>query len=110
MSVRVRPPAPINTANAVTQQTHRMKALCSRGAACLLSSKRPFGGLGREAVVVSGDLEIPRAGRRDVEMIKKGLRQAYRGHFERDFEALLLAHGWPWVEEGKQALLEFVSD
>ncbi len=46
-----------------------------------------------------------------VETITMGLNQAYRGHLGPEFEALLLAQGWPWVEEGKQALLlEFVSD
>ena len=75
-----------------------------------MRERQGLGGLGRAAVVVVGDLEIPRASRRDVEMIKKGLKQAYRGHFGRDFEVLLLAHGWPWVEKGRQALLEFVSD
>lgn len=43
------------------------------------------------------------------EQTKKGLREAYRGLLELDFEHLLLAHGDPVVGTGKEALRRFVD-
>jgi hypothetical protein len=40
---------------------------------------------------------------------KRGLKAAYRGLLDREFDHLLLAHGWPWIGGGKQALREFVE-
>ena len=45
----------------------------------------------------------------DPESVKAGLRAAYRGLLEREFDHLLLAHGWPWIGGGKQALREFIT-
>jgi hypothetical protein len=45
----------------------------------------------------------------DSEAIKGGLREAYRGLLDREFDHLLLAHGNPWVGGGRQALREFVG-
>ena len=45
----------------------------------------------------------------DPEGVKSGLRQAYGRLLEREFDHLLLAHGWPWVTGGKRALREFVE-
>lgn len=41
--------------------------------------------------------------------IKAGLKQAYGRLLDREFDHLLLAHGFPWIGGGKQALREFVS-
>lgn len=43
------------------------------------------------------------------EQTKDGLRAAYRGLLELDFDCLLLAHGAPVPREGKAALREFVD-
>jgi hypothetical protein len=43
------------------------------------------------------------------EETKQGLRDAYRGLLELDFDALLLAHGAPIPKGGKQALGRFVG-
>jgi hypothetical protein len=40
----------------------------------------------------------------DAERVKRGLRAAYRRLAARDFEHLLLAHGNPWLHEGRAAL------
>jgi hypothetical protein len=45
----------------------------------------------------------------DAETVKAGLYNAYRGLLERDFDALLFAHGEPLVGGGHAALKEFVS-
>ncbi len=45
----------------------------------------------------------------DPEAVKQGLRASFRRLLERDFDHLLLAHGDPWIEGGKQALSEFVE-
>ncbi len=45
----------------------------------------------------------------DPEGVKAGLRRSYRRLLNRDFEHLLLAHGHPWVGQGKRALLDFVE-
>jgi hypothetical protein len=45
----------------------------------------------------------------DPEETKAGLREAYRGLLDLDFELLLLAHGNPVVSDGKEALRAFVS-
>jgi glyoxylase-like metal-dependent hydrolase (beta-lactamase superfamily II) len=45
----------------------------------------------------------------DPETVKEGLRASYRRLLDRDFDHLLLAHGWPWVGGGKQALREFMT-
>ena len=41
--------------------------------------------------------------------IKAGLKEAYGKLLDRDFDHLLLAHGDPWIEGGKQAVREFVE-
>lgn len=41
--------------------------------------------------------------------VKKGLREAYGRLLERPFDTLLLAHGWPVVGNGHEALAEFVQ-
>jgi hypothetical protein len=43
------------------------------------------------------------------EQTKDGLRQAYRGLLDLDFDLLLLAHGRPIVDGGKDALRSFVA-
>jgi len=45
----------------------------------------------------------------DAAKVKAGLRDGYRGLLDRDFDHLLLAHGWPLIGGGKQALREFVA-
>ena len=45
----------------------------------------------------------------DLEAVKGALRDVYRRLLERDFDHLLLAHGFPWIGGGKQALREFVG-
>jgi hypothetical protein len=45
----------------------------------------------------------------DAEQTKAGLRAAYRGLLDLDFDALLLAHGDPIVTGGKSALRKFVE-
>jgi hypothetical protein len=45
----------------------------------------------------------------DPEAVKRGLRDAYSGLLERDFDNLLFAHGDPVLGEGKRALREFCS-
>ena len=45
----------------------------------------------------------------DPEQTKRGLRDAYRGLLELDFDALLLAHGLPIAAGGKDALRRFVE-
>ncbi len=45
----------------------------------------------------------------DPEETKAGLRRAYRGLLDLDFDRLLLAHGNPVVSDGKEALRAFVS-
>ena len=41
--------------------------------------------------------------------VKAGLRASYGRLLERDFDHLLLAHGPPWIEGGKQALRDFLD-
>ncbi len=41
--------------------------------------------------------------------VKTRLRESYRRLLERDFDHLLLAHGLPWVDGGKQALRDFAG-
>jgi len=43
------------------------------------------------------------------EEVKQGLRAAYRGLLDLEFDHLLLAHGQPWIGGGKQVLREFVG-
>ena len=45
---------------------------------------------------------------KDTGGVKAGLKRSYGRLLERDFDHLLLAHGWPWIEGGKRALREFV--
>lgn len=45
----------------------------------------------------------------DPEAVKEGLRNAYRGLLERDFDTLLFAHGEPLVGGGRAALKEFLG-
>jgi hypothetical protein len=46
----------------------------------------------------------------DPEAVKDGLRNRYRAQLERDFDALLLAHGEPITKGAKALLRRFVSD
>jgi hypothetical protein len=43
------------------------------------------------------------------EQTKQGLRDAYNGLLALDFDVLLLAHGAPVVEDGKDALRAFAA-
>lgn len=45
----------------------------------------------------------------DPEGVKAGLRQAYAGILDRDFDSLLFAHGDPIVGGGKEALRSFAQ-
>jgi hypothetical protein len=45
----------------------------------------------------------------DPESVKDGLRAAFRGLLERDFDHLLFAHGEPLVGGGRAALKEFLE-
>jgi hypothetical protein len=45
----------------------------------------------------------------DPEGVKSGLRDAILRLLEQRFDHLLLAHGWPWIGGGKQALRDFVG-
>jgi hypothetical protein len=45
----------------------------------------------------------------DPEGVKAGLREAYAGILDRDFDSLLFAHGDPMVGGGKEALREFAQ-
>jgi hypothetical protein len=45
----------------------------------------------------------------DPEAVKDGLRTAYRGLLDRDFDTLLFAHGEPLVGGGKDALRSFAE-
>lgn len=47
----------------------------------------------------------------DPKGVKAGLRKAYRRLVrERNFDHLLLAHGWPWIGGGKSALKTFIAE
>lgn len=41
--------------------------------------------------------------------VKAKLQKSYRRLLERNFDHLLLAHGWPWVGGGRQALRDFAG-
>ena len=43
------------------------------------------------------------------EAVKRGLREVFRRHLERDFDHLLFAHGQPWVGGAKTALHRFLA-
>lgn len=45
----------------------------------------------------------------DPEVVKRGLRAAYRRLLMLDFDHLLLAHGHPWIGGAKRALADFVG-
>lgn len=45
----------------------------------------------------------------DPERVKAGLKEAFRGLLDRDFENLLFAHGDPLIGGGKEALREFAT-
>ena len=45
----------------------------------------------------------------DPDGTKRGLREAYAGLLELDFDTLLLAHGDPVVSGGREALRAFVE-
>ncbi len=45
----------------------------------------------------------------DPPAVKAGLKRAYARLLDRPFGTLLLAHGWPIVGKGKEALREFVG-
>jgi hypothetical protein len=44
-----------------------------------------------------------------VESVKRGLREAYRGLCDLEWDTLLLAHGHPLVGEGKEKLRDFAA-
>jgi hypothetical protein len=46
---------------------------------------------------------------RDPEGVKSALRRSYARLLEHPFDHLTLAHGWPWIGGGKQALRAFVE-
>jgi hypothetical protein len=41
--------------------------------------------------------------------VKRGLKKAFCGHLERDFNHLLFAHGKPWVGGAKEGLRQFLE-
>jgi len=41
--------------------------------------------------------------------VKARIRESYRHLLELDFDHLLLAHGWPWIGGGRQALRDFAG-
>jgi hypothetical protein len=45
----------------------------------------------------------------EVEGIKRGLKAAYRRLVQEDFAHLLLAHGLPWLNDGREALRAWVG-
>jgi hypothetical protein len=45
----------------------------------------------------------------DPDGVKAGLKRSYQRLLQRDFDHLLLAHGWPWIGGGKQALRDFLE-
>lgn len=45
----------------------------------------------------------------DPEAVKRALQRSYGRLLEFPFDHLLLAHGWPWIGGGKQALQDFVE-
>lgn len=50
---------------------------------------------------------VPEQYMEDPEQTKQGLREAYAGLLDLDFEVLLVAHGTPWVGGAKDALRRF---
>lgn len=46
----------------------------------------------------------------EVARVKRGLRDAYRPLLALEWDALLLAHGLPWLPGGRDALRRFVAD
>jgi hypothetical protein len=44
------------------------------------------------------------------ERVKRGLKTAYRRLAEQDFEHLLMAHGNPWVHDGRDALRAWATE
>jgi hypothetical protein len=46
---------------------------------------------------------------KDAARVKRELRAAYRKLAEHDFDHLLLAHGLPWLESGREALRVFAT-
>lgn len=46
----------------------------------------------------------------DVAKVKRGLRAAYRRLARSRFDHLLLAHGWPWVGNGRAALQAWAEE
>lgn len=45
----------------------------------------------------------------DPEAVKKGLRDVFLGHLERDFDHLLFAHGKPWIGGARAGLRRFLE-
>ena len=45
----------------------------------------------------------------DPKAVKQGLKAAFRSLLDRDFDHLLLAHGEPWIGDGKSALRSFAA-
>ena len=45
----------------------------------------------------------------DPEAVKRGLREAFLGHLERDFEHMVFAHGKPWIGGAKVGLRRFLE-
>ncbi len=87
----------------------RIGVLCPDECALILPSVRALAvadgvirdGLGPLSFVPDGLLADDPA---DVAGVKHGLKAAYRRLAEEDFEHLLLAHGRPWLNDGRAAL------
>lgn len=45
----------------------------------------------------------------DPDGVKVGLKRSYQRLLQHEFDHLLLAHGWPWIGGGKQALRDFLE-
>ncbi|HKI97846.1 MAG TPA: hypothetical protein VKB51_05170 [bacterium] len=48
--------------------------------------------------------------RKDAQAVKRGLKAAYRRLAEQDFDHLLLAHGNPWLHDGRAALRAWAEE
>jgi hypothetical protein len=46
----------------------------------------------------------------DPESVKQELRASLRRLAEREFDHILLAHGWPWIGGARQALIDFAGE
>lgn len=90
---------------------HEVDAICPDETALYIPGHRALAcadGVIRER---SGELQfVPDSLMDEPEQTKAGLRAAYRGLLELDFDLLLLAHGDPVVGGARDALREFVDD